>query len=114
MVLGSVILFDPEVAAGYTLPLSFIVTLSVASAAVVFFTVWFAVKARRRPVVSGHADLIGANGTALSGFEREGWAQVGGETWRVVSTAPLASGQKLRVTGIDGLTLRVEPQEGGR
>jgi membrane protein implicated in regulation of membrane protease activity len=31
-----------------------------------------------------------------------------------VSAAPLASGQKLRVTGIDGLTLRVEPQDGGR
>jgi membrane-bound serine protease (ClpP class) len=111
LVFGSVILFDPEVAAGYTLPLSFIVTLSVASAAVVFFTVWLALKARRRPVVSGHAEIIGASGTALSDFEREGWAQVRGETWRVVSAAPLASGQKLRVSGIDGLTLRVEPDD---
>ena len=114
LVFGSVILFDPEVAAGYALPLPFIVMLSTTSAAVVFFTVWFAVKARRRPVVSGHAEIIGAGGTALSDFEREGWAQVRGETWRVVSTAPVASGQKLRVTGIDGLTLRVEPQDGGR
>ena len=109
LVLGSVILFDPEVAAGYTLPLSFVVTLSAASATVVFFTVWFTLKARRRPMVSGHEEIIGASGTALSDFEREGWAQVRGETWRVVSAAPLASGQKLRVTGVDGLTLRVEP-----
>jgi membrane-bound serine protease (ClpP class) len=116
LVFGSVILFDPELAAGYTLPLSFIVTLSVASAAVVFLTVWLALKARRRPVVSGREEIIGASGTALSDFERDGWAQVRGETWRVVSTAPLASGQKLRVTGIDGLTLRVEPddRQGGR
>jgi membrane-bound serine protease (ClpP class) len=112
LVFGSVILFDPEVAAGYTLPLSFVVTLAAASATVVFFTVWFALKARRRPVVSGHAEIIGAGGTALADFEREGWAQVRGETWRVVSTAPVASGQNLRVTGIDGLTLRVEPQDG--
>jgi len=63
-------------------------------------------------VVSGHEEIIGASGTALSDFEREGWAQVRGETWRVVSTAPVTSGQKLRVTGIDGLTLRVEPQDG--
>jgi membrane-bound serine protease (ClpP class) len=109
LVFGSVILFDPEVAAGYTLPLSFVVTLAAASAAVVFFTVWFALKARRRPVVSGHAEIIGASGTALSDFEREGWAQVRGETWRVVSAVPLASGQKLRVSGVEGLTLRVEP-----
>ena len=114
LVFGSVILFDPEVAAGYTLPLSFIVTLSAASAIVVFFTVWFALKARRRPVVSGHAEIIGASGMALSDFEREGWAQVRGETWRVVSAAPLASGQKLRVTGIEGLTLRVEREDGNR
>jgi len=109
---GSVILFDPDIAAGYTLPLPFVVMLSATSAAVVFFTVWFAVKARRRPVVSGHTEIIGASGTALADFEREGWAQVRGETWRVVSAAPLASGQKLRVTGVDGLTLRVE-REGG-
>jgi membrane-bound serine protease (ClpP class) len=109
LVFGSVILFDPEVAAGYTLPLSFVVTLAAASATVVFFTVWVALKARRRPVVSGHEEIIGASGTALSDFERDGWAQVRGETWRVVSAAPLVSGQKLRVSGIDGLTLRVEP-----
>jgi membrane-bound serine protease (ClpP class) len=114
LVFGSVILFDPDIAAGYSLPLSFIVMLSATSAAVVFFTVWLALKARRRPVVSGHAEFIGARGTALADFEREGWAQVRGETWRVVSTAPIASGQQLRVTGVDGLTLRVEPQDGGR
>ena len=109
LVIGSVILFDPDVAAGYRLPLPFIVTLSAASASVVFFTVWFALKARRRPVVSGQAEMIGASGTALSDFERDGWAQVRGETWRVVSTVPVSRGQRLRVTGIDGLTLRVEP-----
>jgi membrane-bound serine protease (ClpP class) len=114
LVFGSVILFDPEVAAGYALPLPFIVMLSATSAAVVFFTVWFALKARRRPVVSGREEIVGASGTALSDFENEGWAQVRGETWRVVTTAPVTSGQKLRVTGIDGLTLRVEPAGGDR
>jgi len=71
--------------------------------------VWFTLKARRRPMVSGHEEIIGASGTALSDFEREGWAQVRGETWRVVSTAPVVRGQKLRVSGVEGLTLRVEP-----
>jgi len=111
LVFGSVILFDPEVAAGYTLPFSFVVTFAAGSATIVFFTVWIALKARRRPVVSGHAEIIGTGGTALSDFEREGWAQVRGETWRVVSAAPLARGQKLRVSGIEGLTLRVEPDD---
>jgi membrane-bound serine protease (ClpP class) len=111
LVFGSVILFDPEVAAGYTLPLPFIVMLSATSATVVFVTVWYALKARRRPVVSGAEEIVGARGTALADIEREGWAQVHGENWRVVTTRPLARGQKLKVTGIDGLTLRVEPAE---
>jgi membrane-bound serine protease (ClpP class) len=114
LVFGSVILFDPEAAAGYSLPLSFVVTLAAASATVVFFTVWFALKSRRRPVVSGGEEIVGAGGMALADIEREGWAQVRGETWRVVSNKPLTHGQKLRVTGIDGLTLRVEPADDDR
>ena len=112
LVIGMVILFDPDIAAGYRLPYSFIATFAAASATLTFATVWFALKARRRPVVSGSEDIIGASGAALSDFEREGWAQVRGETWRVVSVAPLARGERLRVTGIDGLTLRVEPMPG--
>ncbi len=109
LVIGMVILFDPDIAAGDRLPYSFIATFAAASATLTFATVWFALKARRRPVVSGSAEIIGASGAALSDFEREGWAQVRGETWRVVSSAPLAGGERLRVTGIEGLTLRVEP-----
>ena len=108
--IGLVILFDPDIAAGYRLPYSFMATFAAASATLTFFTVWFALKARRRPVVSGSAEIIGASGAALSDFEREGWAQVRGETWRVVSAAPLARGESLRVTGIQGLTLSVEPE----
>jgi membrane-bound serine protease (ClpP class) len=110
LVIGLLILFDPDIAAGYRLPYSFIATFAVASATVTFVTVWLALKARRRPVVSGSDDIIGASGAALADIEREGWAQVRGEIWRVVSAAPLARGERLRVTGIEGLTLRVEPE----
>lgn len=109
LVIGLLILFDPDIAAGYRLPYSFIATFAAASATATFVTVWLALKARRRPVVSGSEEIIGAGGAALADFEREGWAQVRGETWRVVSAAPLARGERLRVTGIEGLTLRVEP-----
>jgi membrane-bound serine protease (ClpP class) len=110
LVIGLVILFDPDIAAGYRLPYSFIATFAVASATLTFATVWFAVKARRRPVVSGSQEIIGSSGVALADIAREGWAQVRGENWRVVSAEPLARGERLRVTGIEGLTLRVEPE----
>jgi membrane-bound serine protease (ClpP class) len=112
LVFGSVILIDPEASGGYVMPLPFVVMLALVSAAIVFATVFLALKARRRPVVSGRENMLGADGEALEDIEREGWARVRGENWRVVSARPLACGQKVRVVGIDGLTLRVEPDTG--
>lgn len=109
LVIGSVILIEPG-AGDFTVPLSFTLTLALASAAVVFFTVTMAARARKRPVVSGSAEMMGAQGLVLEDLQGEGWARVHGETWRVVSRVPLVRGQKIRVTGIDGLTLRVEAE----
>ena len=110
MVIGAVILFDPETAAGYVVPLPLIVTLGLTSAAIVFATVALAVRARGRPVVSGREEIIGAPGVVLEDLQTEGWALVHGERWRVVSRTPLARGQRVRVTRIDGLTLSIEPE----
>jgi len=112
MVFGILILFDPAAAAGYAPPTSFLVALALASSAAVFGIVWFAARARRRAVVSGREEMIGARGEALEDIVGEGWAQVHGERWRVVSEAPLKRGERVRVTAIDGLTLRVEPEAG--
>ena len=75
----------------------------------VFLIVGMAVKARRRPVVTGQESLLGDSGEVLADFAGEGWATVHGETWRVRSPVALAQGQQVRVTRIDGLTLDVEP-----
>jgi membrane-bound serine protease (ClpP class) len=37
------------------------------------------------------------------------YAEVNGENWRVHAARPLARGDHVRVTGMDGLTLLVEP-----
>lgn len=109
LVIGSVILIEPG-AGDYSVPLSFTLTLALASAAVVFLTVAMAARARKRPVVSGNAEMVGARGVVLNDLQSEGWARVHGETWRVVSRVPLVRGQKIRVTRIDGLTLGVEAE----
>jgi len=109
LVIGSVILIEPG-ATGYAVPLSFTVTLALASAAIVFAIVAMAARARKRPVVSGSEDLVGAQGVVLDDLQTQGWARVRGENWRIVSRVPLARGQKVRITGIDGLTLSVEPE----
>jgi membrane-bound serine protease (ClpP class) len=108
LVVGSVILFDPAEAAGYALPTSFVVTLALMSGAIVFLTVTLAVKARGRAVVSGREQLVGSAGEVLEDFDREGWARVHGELWRVAGAGPMRRGQKVRIIGVDGLKLQVE------
>ena len=110
IVIGSVILIDPEAAPGYSIPLPFIATLAAVSAAIVFFTVTMALQARKRPVVSGREDIVGARGEALEDFADEGWVRVHSENWRARSATPLSRGQRVRVTRIDGLTLSVKPE----
>ena len=69
----------------------------------------FAVKARNRPVVAGREQLLGAEGIALEGFEREGHVFAHGERWIAVTGRPVRKDQAVVVTGLDGLTLKVRP-----
>ena len=107
-VIGSVILFDEAELPGLEVPYGVIAGVAAASAAFVFFVFAGAMRNRRRPVVTGREHLIGAAAEALDDFEREGWARVQGETWRVRAGAPVRRGQRLRVKSIDGLILTVE------
>jgi membrane-bound serine protease (ClpP class) len=106
--IGAVILIDTDVP-GYGVPLPLIFGLAIVSALFVLTVVRFAFKARRRKVVSGREELVGSRGEVMTDFAQQGWARVHGETWQVKSAAPLAKGQSVRVTGIDGLVLEVEP-----
>jgi membrane-bound serine protease (ClpP class) len=108
-VIGSTMLIDTDVP-GYDVPLPLILGFAVAS--VVFFAVvlGFAFQARKRPVVSGREDLIGAVGEVIEDVGGEGWARVRSETWRVKSAQPLKVGSRVRVTDIEGLVLQVTPE----
>jgi membrane-bound serine protease (ClpP class) len=108
-VIGSVILIDTDIP-GYGIPVSLALGIAAAGAAFLFLVVGMALKARRRPVVSGHEELIGSTGQALEDFEQEGWARVHGETWRIRSNAPLKTGQRVRVVAMHGLLLEVVPE----
>jgi membrane-bound serine protease (ClpP class) len=105
-VIGSVILIDTDIP-GYGVPVSLALGIAAASAAFLFLVIGMALKAHRRPVVSGREELIGSTGEALADCEQEGWAQIHGETWRIRSTAPLKAGQRVRVVAMQGLLLEV-------
>jgi membrane-bound serine protease (ClpP class) len=115
LVAGGLLLFDEDVP-GFGVPVPLIVGLALASAAVVMLGGQMALKARRRPVVSGREMLVGVQGEVLQVAGGEAWAQVLGERWKVISDAPLVAGQRIRVLGMEGLTLKVqaEPESQGQ
>lgn len=110
-VIGSIILIDTDVP-GFEIPYALIGGIAAASAAFLIFVVGMLVRGRRRPVVTGREELIGAGGVALEDFSGEGWARVHSENWRVRSGTPVRKGQRLRVTAIEGLVLDVIAEPG--
>lgn len=106
--LGSILLIDTE-APGFELHISVIIGVTLVSALI--FTVVFALamKAWRRPVVSGSEGTIGAEATALEDFDQEGRVRLKGELWKARTNLPLNRGDRVKVKGIDGLTVSVEP-----
>jgi membrane-bound serine protease (ClpP class) len=109
-VIGSVMLIDTDIQ-GYGIPWAVIVPVAFASALFIFFVAGMALKARRRPVVSGSEELIGSLGEVLDDFDgKDGWARVHGENWRIRCRQPLGRGQKIRVVRRDDLIFDVEPE----
>jgi membrane-bound serine protease (ClpP class) len=110
-VLGSILLIDDDTALpGFDIPLALIAGVAAASAAFLIFVLGMLARSRKRAVVSGREHMIGATAEALLDFEGEGWARVQGEQWKVRTSRPVRRGQKLTVTGMQGLVLSVEPQ----
>jgi membrane-bound serine protease (ClpP class) len=113
-VIGAVMLIDTDVP-GFGVPYWLIGSLAVLSAAFIILVGGVAVRARRRPVVTGHEELIGSVGVVLEDAASEGWARIRSEQWHVQSPVPLKRGQEVQVTARKGLVLTVMPlNEGAR
>jgi membrane-bound serine protease (ClpP class) len=107
---GSIILMDTGVQ-GFEIARPLIAGMALAGALVVMLMASYFARSRRRPVVTGAAQMLNEPATAIADFERSGPVRIRGEIWNAVTRAPVHSGQLLRVIRIDGLTLEVEPQE---
>jgi membrane-bound serine protease (ClpP class) len=109
-VVGSIILMDTDVP-GFGVAKALIGSIALLGGSAVMAIVWFAVRARHQPIVSGREDMIGATAHATESFDEHGRVRVHGELWNAESGVPVKEGQALRVTGMTGLVLTVEPQE---
>ncbi len=109
-VTGAFFLFEPEgsdIDIRISLPL--IAGAAAASAGLTFLIVGAAIKARRRPAVSGAEQILGSRGTVIDWDGGHGHVRVLGEVWSARGESALKSGDAVRVAARDGLTLMVEP-----
>ena len=105
---GALLLIDSDLP-DFRIAVPLIATLALVSGVAVFGIGAMAARARRRPVVSGTPHLLEAIGEVIEFADGEGWALVEGERWRVSCAQSLWPGQRVRVTRVDGLLLRVSP-----
>jgi membrane-bound serine protease (ClpP class) len=110
-VIGALMMF-PTHAPGFTLSGGVIAGTALGTAAL-FLLALAAVLRRKRPVVTGHEALIGAEGETVSWQDGEGRVRVKGEIWLARATSPLAVGSRVKIVGRDGLVLRVEGVRAG-
>jgi membrane-bound serine protease (ClpP class) len=107
-VIGSVILMDTE-APGFGIDLSVIITFAVLSVLVFVFVIGMAIRARKKRVVSGREQMLGEVAVAMHDFEHKGPVKVRSEIWQAVCDTPVQHGEELKVTGMEGLILTVQP-----
>jgi membrane-bound serine protease (ClpP class) len=107
-VFGSIILMDTDVP-GFGIDLSVIITFAATSVLIFIFVIGMAIKARRQKVVSGLEELIGSIGRVTEGSEHKGRVYIHSESWNAISNSTLGKDQQVKVTGVKGLTLIVEP-----
>ncbi len=114
LVLGGWFLYERSGGAGVPVWVIAIMALFVA-----FFFGVVVVKARKLrdlPPPAGPEAMIGLLGVALgSGLHPGGVVRVAAEEWRATSaTGPIPGGNKIKVTGVDGLVLTVESTVGSQ
>jgi membrane-bound serine protease (ClpP class) len=106
-VVGALMMF-PARAPGSTLSGGVVAGAAIGSAALLLFVLAALLRSRKRPVVTGSEALIGAEGETVSWQGGEGRVRVKGEIWLARSDASLATGNRVKIVGRDGLVLRVE------
>ena len=76
---------------------------------VVYYTVRMTMRSHAHKVITGEVGMIGMSGRAETELAPDGTVFVHGELWRARAGLRIRAGEPIRVVGVDGLTLEVEP-----
>lgn len=109
-VAGSLLLYDEPVSLGWLPLLAGVLGVVVMMLAGLPATV----RSRMSTPTIGREGMLGEMGDAVSAVEPEGVVRVRGAMWpaRTNRATPVPAGERVRVVGIDGTRLEVEPEHG--
>ncbi len=112
MVLGSLLLFESPLP---YMRVSLVVIITIVAGTALFFLVaiGLALRARRRKVTTGGRGLVGEIGVARSALKPEGDVFIHGEIWKAEADQPIKKGEKVVVTAVEHLTLKVTKYKKG-
>ncbi|NWG04822.1 MAG: nodulation protein NfeD [Syntrophaceae bacterium] len=105
--LGSMMLFQSPVEY-MRVSLSVVIPAVLVSAAFFIFAVTKAIHARMKKPTTGMEGLLGEIGIASTPIRPEGKVSIHGEFWNVMSDQPIEMGEKVQVTGVENLKLKVK------
>ena len=108
LIFGSLILFESDVSY-LRVSWEVIMWAVVIVAGFVIFILTLGVRAQFRKRATGSDGMLGETGTARTDVNPDGGTvYVHGEFWNAASEKLIKSGNKVRVVGVDGMTLKVE------
>lgn len=108
LAIGSLLLLESN-ATGFQITWQLILAVSIVSAVFCALIIGFAIRVRKRRVVTGREQLLDSIGVVE--IDKQGMLRirVQGELWQVRSQSPLYAQQQVKVIGMDGLILLVTP-----
>lgn len=106
MLLGSLMLIESP-APYMRVSLSIIIFVVAATALFFIFAVGMGLKAQRKKTTTGDKGMVGMTGVARTKLDPEGSVFVHGEIWKAVADQTIKKGEKIKVVGVEDLTLKV-------
>jgi membrane-bound serine protease (ClpP class) len=110
LLLGSLMLIESSTEY-MRISLSVIIPAVSVSAAFFIFAVTKAINARLKKPTTGMEGLIGETGIVATSIDPEGKVSIHGEFWNAISDAHIDNGEKVQVTGVKDLKLKVKKSE---
>jgi membrane-bound serine protease (ClpP class) len=108
MVFGALMLISSD-APEMRIRLSTALGITIPFALITSFLFSIAWRARKNKVTTGVEGMLGQSAIAVDDLNPAGTVMVRGEYWKALAPGHVAASEPVRITGIDGLTLRVEP-----